>query len=84
MVCGQVKIGPFGPVSGYEDRWLKQGKIRAFHTICTGKSSVLFVSTNWEFSSPRPPLPPKTLQWDQNIFQKTPKSELPLMQDFTS
>ena len=45
MVCGQIKIGPFGPVSGYEDRWLKQGKIGAFHTICTGKGSVLLVST---------------------------------------
>lgn len=36
MVCGQVKIGPFGTVSGYEDLWLKQRKIRAFHTICSG------------------------------------------------
>ncbi|KAL9968356.1 hypothetical protein ACROYT_G026717 [Oculina patagonica] len=35
MVCGQVKIGPFGTVSGYEDSWLKQNKIRAFHTICS-------------------------------------------------
>ena len=51
MVCGQIKIGPFGPVSGYEDRWLKQGKIRAFHTICTGKGSVYK-----ETSSPIPPL----------------------------
>ena len=37
MVCGQVKIGPFGPASGYEDSWLKERKIRSFHTICTGK-----------------------------------------------
>lgn len=36
MVCGQVKIGPFGTVSGYEDVWLKLRKIRAFHTICSG------------------------------------------------
>lgn len=38
MVCGQVKLGPFGSVSGYEDAWLKQSKIRAFHTICTAPS----------------------------------------------
>ncbi|KAJ7391818.1 hypothetical protein OS493_016107 [Desmophyllum pertusum] len=38
MVCGQVKIGPFGTVSGYEDSWLKARKIRAFHTICSAPS----------------------------------------------
>lgn len=38
MVCGQVKLGDFGAVSGYEDAWLKQSKIRAFHTICTAPS----------------------------------------------
>lgn len=38
MVCGQVKIGPFGPASGYEDSWLKERKIRSFHTICTAPS----------------------------------------------
>lgn len=38
MVCGQVKIGPFGPATGYEDSWLKQRKIRSFHTICTAPS----------------------------------------------
>lgn len=38
MVCGQVKIGPFGPASGHEDSWLKERKIRSFHTICTAPS----------------------------------------------
>ena len=42
MVCGQVKIGPFGSVSGYEDNWLKKHKVRAFHTICSGKRAVFF------------------------------------------
>ena len=44
MVCGQVKIGPFGTVSGYEDSWLKLHKIRAFHTICSGKINVQFTT----------------------------------------
>lgn len=44
MVCGQVKIGPFGTVSGYEDNWLKMHKIRAFHTICSGKINVQFTT----------------------------------------
>jgi len=44
MVCGQVKIGPFGTVSGYEDSWLKMHKIRAFHTICSGKINVQFTT----------------------------------------
>ena len=53
MVCGQVKIGPFGSVSGYEDSWLKQRKIRAFHTICTGKERVpLFVVMSQVLESP--------------------------------
>lgn len=43
MVCGQVKIGPFGTVSGYEDSWLKMHKIRAFHTICSGKLNAQFI-----------------------------------------
>ena len=50
MVCGQVKIGPFGTVSGYEDSWLKMHKIRAFHTICSGKSTYslqLCAVTSW-------------------------------------
>ena len=44
MVCGQVKIGPFGTVSGYEDSWLKMHKIRAFHTICSGKINAQFTT----------------------------------------
>ena len=37
MVCGQVNIGPFVRTAGYENDWLKERKIRAFHTICTGE-----------------------------------------------
>ena len=53
MVCGEVKIGPFNDVKGFEENtWLRRNNIRAFHTICTGTPSIVNV-TRWLFHRDR-------------------------------
>ena len=38
MVCGEVRVTEkVADARDYEDRWLKENKIRAFHSICAGE-----------------------------------------------